>query len=75
MTKFDPKKLDDPKFIEELSDVIFNATRSHLIKKISSANVDIDEFREFYLSLLKESDRALAIVSFSYMDEKLSDLL
>ena len=75
MAPFDPKRLDDPKFVEELSDVIFNATRSQLIKKISSANVDTDEFREFYLSLTTESDRALAIVSFSYIDDKLTGLI
>ena len=74
MSPIDPKKFEDPNIVEELSRVIFEATRSKLLEKVASMSVDSDEFQSFFISLMGESDRALTIVSFSYIDAKLIDL-
>jgi len=74
MSPIDPKKFEDPNIVEKLSRVIFEATRSKLLEKVGSMPYDSNEFESFFISLMKESDRALAIVSFSYIDSKLIEL-
>ncbi len=45
-----------------------------LNKKLSEHNLKPKEFEEFFLALRAEGDRALAIVSYAYIDERLKDL-
>lgn len=53
----------------------FDHTRRSLRERIEAREVAVAELPTFYHSLLNESNRALAVVSFSYITEKLHQAL
>jgi len=56
-------------------EVLLGAMRDQLRKAIEADPVLFPEFEAFFLSLESESDRALVIVAFSYIDEKFHQLM
>jgi DNA-binding MltR family transcriptional regulator len=69
--KIDPA----PELVAALSRLIHKATREELLERLSDVEFDSDEFNKFFKSLEDESDRAVAIVSFSYIDNLLTQLM
>lgn len=60
---------------EQLAKALFEAQRHALLETIKTIKFDCDEIRLFLLSLKSESDRALAIVSLAYIDDKMQELM
>lgn len=63
------------KFAAAVAKVIRDEEERHLLKHLEATTFDAEQFQAFFISLRAESDRALAIVSFSYVDVKLRDLM
>jgi DNA-binding MltR family transcriptional regulator len=61
--------------LERMVEAMLEATRSHLLESISQQPFDTTDFAPFFHGLEAETERALAIVSFSYIDEKLKQLM
>jgi len=61
--------------LEEIKGTIEKVYISSLFKQISRVDFDCNEMKQFFLSLQNESDRALSIVSFSYIDKTMEDLI
>ena len=55
--------------------IVDDAKRRVLLERVAKRTFDAEEFEAFFLGLSDESDRALAVVAFAYIDEKLRELL
>lgn len=66
---------NDPAEVEKLAKELQNVVCKSVDEAISKTALFTEEFERFFLSLHAESDRALAIVTFSYIDEELQRLL
>jgi len=71
--KIKPFGPDDYKVSDEALEAAMRAVRDLLRKKIDDKTLAFDDFEPFFRSLLQESDRALTVVAFSYIDEKLKE--
>jgi len=60
--------------VEELAQFLEEQDYLQLWQKLSNLSLPSAEFERFFLELRSESDRALAIVAFSYIDEMLEQL-
>lgn len=60
---------------DELAQVLRDAAREQFLKALGPIDLAAKEFEEFFIGLQSESDRGLAIVAFSYIDDKLRELL
>jgi len=70
-----PTSDDREQQVEALAQELYEVTRGQLLERISESEFDAEEMNSFFLGLREESDRALAIVSFSYIDETLKKLI
>jgi len=61
--------------IEKIATELENVVVSSLLEKLSTSTFDSDEMIKFFISLENESDRALAIVTFSFIDDKIKELM
>jgi len=57
--------------LESVSRAIRSATEDRLLKEVSDIDLRPAEFFQFYKEIQGEADRSLAIVSFSYIDDRL----
>ncbi len=61
--------------VEALAKLLHESARDALFERVGRIQYDSSKFEAFFVSLNTESDRALAIVAFSFVDEQLKDLL
>jgi DNA-binding MltR family transcriptional regulator len=59
--------------IERVSRAIRSATEDRLLKEAADIDLRPSEFYQFYKEIQSEPDRSLAIVSFSYIDDRLRE--
>jgi hypothetical protein len=59
---------EDPEAVEAIAKAIFDSQVAQLDAEISEVEFDFGEFSEFFIELERESDRAFAIISFSYIE-------
>jgi DNA-binding MltR family transcriptional regulator len=59
--------------LESVSRAIRSATEDRLLKEVSDIDLRPAEFYQFYKEIQGEADRSLAIVSFSYIDDRLRE--
>jgi len=59
--------------LERVSRAIRNATEDRLLEETSDIDLRPSEFYQFYKEIQNEPDRSLAIVSFSYIDDRLRE--
>ncbi len=63
------------RLVERLGQRLAEARRRMLVNQIATVEYDTNQFQDFFTSLAGESDRALAIVSFAYIEDQLKMLL
>lgn len=60
--------------IEDLVEVAMDAMRDHMWQCASEFDLKVEEFKKFFAEAMSESDRALAVLIPSYIDERMKDL-
>jgi DNA-binding MltR family transcriptional regulator len=73
-TRLTPVAIDEAT-LDRMVQAMLDATRNQLLESISSQPFDTSDFAPFFHGLEVETERGLAIVSFSYIDEKLKQLM
>ena len=63
------------KLVAVMAKAFWDSQIKQLHQKIAEVNIDIDKFMAFFLSLEKESDRVLAVISFFYIESQMTDLM
>lgn len=61
--------------VEAFARLLFEGAGAVLHQQVSKITVDVLEYETFFLGLGDESDRALAVITFSFIDEKLRELM
>ena len=61
-------------FVEHLANVMMNASRDYMWEKVSTFDLKSEEFEKFFTDAMNESDRALAVLIPSYIDERMKEL-
>jgi hypothetical protein len=61
--------------VEAAAKALYEHQRSKLVQQIEQRSFDPAEMVDFFLGLRQETDRAIAIIAFSYIEACLSDLL
>jgi hypothetical protein len=60
--------------VERVAEAIRKASEDHLFELLGDIEARPEEFLQMFESLLDESDRAISIVSYAYLDSRLRDL-
>lgn len=66
---------EDSEAIEEIAKVLFDSKVAQLDSEILEIDFDFEEFSNFFIDIEEESDRAFAVVSFSYIETICMELM
>ena len=60
---------------EAVAKAIYEATVRRLDERVNASNVQLDEFQPFFTGLKDESDRAIGVLAFTYIETTCTDLI
>lgn len=70
-----PKSSSREKVLDAMANAMYQHQIQQVIKGIAHKDFRLKEFREFFVDLGTESDRALAVIAFTYIEARLEELL